>query len=96
MNCYEYNVQFTCSVDVDTILSTELRTPLSSLMYVSRQSHISTDGHSVCIGFEPCLGLMGRSLLLFYSCCLVFCGAPYLTRGRVYVSQKKKSKLCYD
>jgi hypothetical protein len=40
----------------------------------------------VSLGVEPHLGLMTRYLLLFDSYGLVFfCGAPSLTRGRVYL-----------
>jgi hypothetical protein len=52
-------------------------------------SHIATDGQSVSqlvgLGVEPHLGLMTRYVLLFDSYGFVFCGAPSLTRGRVFL-----------
>jgi hypothetical protein len=49
------------------------------------QSHIETGGRSVsqsvCLGVEPKSGTFDQRFFLRY--CLVFFGAPSLTRGRV-------------
>jgi hypothetical protein len=40
------------------------------------QSHVTTDGQSVCLDVEPLLVLMTRCLLLFDDYCCVFVGRP--------------------
>jgi hypothetical protein len=40
------------------------------------QSHIATDGQSVCLGVEPRLGLLTRCFFLFDSYCPVHVGTP--------------------
>jgi hypothetical protein len=47
------------------------------------QSHVTTDGQSVCLGIERFLVLVTRCFLLFDCFCCVS-GAPSLTRGGVY------------
>jgi hypothetical protein len=56
--------------------------PLAALFKVKVTLRL-TVSQSVSLGFDPHMGLMTRYLLLFDSYCLVFCGAPSLTIGRV-------------
>jgi hypothetical protein len=62
---------------------TSLGTP-SSLCVCQGQSQIATDSQSVCLGVKPKYGTFDQRFPPpRQSYCLVFFGAPSLTRGRV-------------